>query len=189
MIFLGRCHRLIRDLFDRLTHRIAEFLDEGPGQHRDVLAPLPQRRHFDRKHVEPIKQILPELAFLHGLRERPIGGGDHAPIDPDPLGAAQTLRLALLKHALQFRLQLEGSSPTSSRKIVEPSAISKRPACRASAPVKAPFSRPNSSDSIKLVGSAAQLTLPRVQQATHREKQANTAVVARREEMFDRSAG
>jgi hypothetical protein len=43
--------------------------------------------------------------------------------------------------------------------MVDPSAISKRPGCRASAPVKAPFSRPNSSDSIKLVGSAAQLTL------------------------------
>ena len=52
-----------------------------------------------------------------------------------------------------------GSSPTSSRKSVEPSATSNRPTWRASAPVKAPFSLPNSSLSTSPDGSAAQLTL------------------------------
>ena len=51
------------------------------------------------------------------------------------------------------------SSPTSSRKSVEPSATSKRPTWRVRAPVKAPFSRPNSSLSTSPDGSAAQLTL------------------------------
>src|SRR6476660_5545403 len=50
------------------------------------------------------------------------------------------------------------NSPTSSRNIVEPSAISNLPAWRASAPVNAPFSRPNNSDSIRAAGSAAQFT-------------------------------
>ena len=40
-----------------------------------------------------------------------------------------------------------------------PSASSNRPFLRASAPVKAPFSWPKSSDSISVSGSAAQLTL------------------------------
>ena len=52
-----------------------------------------------------------------------------------------------------------GSSPISSRKSVEPSATSKRPTWRVRAPVKAPFSWPNSSLSTSPDGSAAQLTL------------------------------
>ena len=49
-------------------------------------------------------------------------------------------------------------SPISSRKIVPPSASSKRPCRSATAPVKAPFSWPNSSLSTSVGGSAAQLT-------------------------------
>src|SRR5439155_22168388 len=41
-----------------------------------------------------------------------------------------------------------GRSPISSRKIVPPSADSKRPKRRCSAPVKEPFSCPKSSDAI-----------------------------------------
>ena len=48
-----------------------------------------------------------------------------------------------------------GTSPISSRKMVEPLASSKRPVCRASAPVKAPFSRPNSSLSTSVVRDRA----------------------------------
>ena len=51
-----------------------------------------------------------------------------------------------------------GMSPISSRNSVPPSACSKRPALRALAPVKAPFSCPNSSDSIRSRGIAAMLT-------------------------------
>src|SRR5262245_6065677 len=56
-----------------------------------------------------------------------------------------------------FGWRARGISPISSRKSVPPSACSKTPACRACAPVKAPFSWPNSSDSISASGRAAQL--------------------------------
>src|SRR3989454_521223 len=49
-------------------------------------------------------------------------------------------------------------SPTSSRKIVPPSASSKRPSRRSAAPLKAPFSWPNSSLSSSVSGSAAHFT-------------------------------
>jgi hypothetical protein len=52
-----------------------------------------------------------------------------------------------------------GSSPTSSRNRVEPSASSKRPIWRSKAPVKAPFSWPNSTDSTRFSGIAPQLTV------------------------------
>ena len=51
-----------------------------------------------------------------------------------------------------------GISPISSRKMVPPSASSNRPSRRSAAPVKAPFSWPNSSLSSSVSGSAAQLT-------------------------------
>ena len=51
-----------------------------------------------------------------------------------------------------------GSSPTSSRKRVPPSAASKSPTRFRSAPVKAPFSWPKSSLSRRDSGSAAQFT-------------------------------
>src|SRR5713226_2262022 len=49
-------------------------------------------------------------------------------------------------------------SATSSRNSVPPSASSKRPSLRPAAPVNAPFSWPNSSDSSSVSGRAAQLT-------------------------------
>jgi hypothetical protein len=52
-----------------------------------------------------------------------------------------------------------GISPISSRKMVPPSAASKRPMRWLRAPVKAPFSWPNSSLSMRPAGSAAQLTM------------------------------
>ena len=49
-------------------------------------------------------------------------------------------------------------SPISSRNSVPPSACRKRPSRRLSAPVKAPFSCPNNSDSRRLSVRAAQFT-------------------------------
>ena len=51
------------------------------------------------------------------------------------------------------------TSPISSRNSVPLSASSKRPSLRLMAPVKAPFSWPNSSDSSSVSASAPQLTL------------------------------
>ncbi len=52
-----------------------------------------------------------------------------------------------------------GSSPISSRNSVPPSASSKRPGLDSTAPVKAPRSWPNSSDSTRVSGRAPQLIL------------------------------
>jgi hypothetical protein len=50
-------------------------------------------------------------------------------------------------------------SPISSRNSVPLCACSNFPVCRVPAPVKAPFSWPNSSDSISSAGTAAQLSV------------------------------
>ncbi len=57
-----------------------------------------------------------------------------------------------------FTCSGKGSSPISSRKRVPPSASAKRPSRARSAPVNAPFSWPNSSDSRRFSGIAPQFT-------------------------------
>ena len=60
--------------------------------------------------------------------------------------------------AAAWPASLLGSSPISSRKIVPPLATSNRPTRCSSAPVNAPLRWPNSSLSIRVSGSAPQLT-------------------------------
>jgi len=82
-------------------------------------------------------------------RKIPVDSRDNANIHGDRAAASDTFELAFLKYAQQRNLGFRGSSPTSSRKSVPPSASSKRPKRRWRAPVKAPFSWPKSSDTIK----------------------------------------
>ncbi len=58
-----------------------------------------------------------------------------------------------------FAWSSRGNSPTSSRKIVLPSASVNLPSRLVVAPVKAPFSWPNNSLSMRFSGIAAQFTL------------------------------
>jgi len=74
-------------------------------------------------------------------------------------GTAHAVELVLLQDPEQLHLGFRGRSPISSRKMVPPSASSKRPNRLAMAPLKAPFSWPNSSLSTNPAGKAAQLTL------------------------------
>ncbi len=62
---------LFRDRLDALPERLREFLDEAPHQHRDVLDPLAQRRHPDRKDVQPVVQILAKRVGLECVSRDP----------------------------------------------------------------------------------------------------------------------
>ena len=81
------------------------------------------------------------------------------PSDVVSLGAVSYTHLDVYKRQRKsFTCASNGNSPTSSRKMVPPSANSKRPIRLASAPVKEPFSWPNNSLSTRLAGIAPQLT-------------------------------
>ena len=84
-----------------------ELLDEVVGQQQDVGLALAQRRHEDREHVQPVVEILAELAGGDRLLQILVGGGDQADVGADRLGAAQPLELALLQHAQQLDLRRE----------------------------------------------------------------------------------
>ena len=98
------------DAADLLTRFVSVTFDEVFEQHRDVLPPLAQRRHFDREHVQTIEQVEPEIAGGDGLLQIPIGGGDDADISGNGLAAADSFKLPFLEHSkegdLSFRRKL-----------------------------------------------------------------------------------
>jgi hypothetical protein len=50
-------------------------------QWRYVLAPLSQRRNFDRENPQTIEQVLAKVTVVDLLLQVPIGGGDDSYID------------------------------------------------------------------------------------------------------------
>jgi len=106
-----------------------------------------------RKRARPRETVPPGFH-----RTGPCGCRDHARIDGAHLGRADRQDLAPLQHAQQFDLHAGRGSPTSSRKMVPPSAASNRPRLSAMAPVKAPLRYPNSSLSSNVSVKAPQFT-------------------------------
>src|SRR5216683_1436191 len=113
---------------------------------------------MDWKYIESVEEILPEGTGIDSRFQIAVRCGQHPHIDGKRHAAADAFKLPLLEHAKQSDLRICGRSPISSRKMVPPSAASKRPTRRCSAPVKAPFSCPKSSDAISEGEIAAQLT-------------------------------
>ena len=140
-------------------HLARVALEEGVGQDQDVAAPAAQRRDLDRAAPR---------AGSRGPRGTPcapppalqvaVGRRHHPHVHADRLHAADPLELLLLHQPQDLApAATSGMSPISSRNSVPWWAISTLPTLRPVAPVKAPFSWPNSSFSSSVSGMAAQL--------------------------------
>ena len=81
-----------------------DFAQQRLCQSRYVFAPLAQRRHIDADDIEPVIQVLPELARLHHLCQVFVRGADDAHIYGDFFRSAQGAHLPLLNHAQQLGL-------------------------------------------------------------------------------------
>ena len=139
----------------------AHVLEEVIDEQRDVLAPLAQRRHVDVDHVDPVVEVLPEQPLGHHLRQGPVRGRDHAHVDAaaDAVGA-DLLQLARLEEAQQHALHAEAHlADLVEEDACRSSAFSSMPGLSRYAPVKLPFTWPNSSDSSSVSGRPAQLTV------------------------------
>lgn len=77
----------------------AELGEEIFGQEQKIVHAIAQWAEFDRKNRKPVKKILAKIVLLDEATEIGIGGGNHADIDTECVGAAQPLHLALLKKA------------------------------------------------------------------------------------------
>ena len=96
-----------RNRVDALAQDPAVPIDEVPDEQRDVFTPVAERRHRDRKDVEPVEQVAAEPALPGFLEQIAIGRGDDADVDVDRPRTAEALDLAVLQHAQELRLELE----------------------------------------------------------------------------------
>ena len=74
-------------------------------QRPNILWSLTQGGQANRNHVEPVKQIAPEGAVCHVLRQVAVGRGHHAHRHLELAFAAQPHNGALLQRAQQLGLQ------------------------------------------------------------------------------------
>ena len=96
-----RGHGRLTDPAERLPDLARGLARAVLGEERDVLGPLPQRRHPDREHVEPEEEVGAEPPLAHRFLQVPVRGRYHAGVRPQRLAAAHPLELALLQHAQQ----------------------------------------------------------------------------------------
>ena len=91
--------------------RLAFFGGEARGEmaHQlgDVLAPLAQRRHADREDVQPVVEVLAEVALLDQVDQVAVGRRDQAEVDADRTVGADRIDLAVLQRAQQLHLDVE----------------------------------------------------------------------------------
>src|SRR4029079_16845351 len=73
----------------------------------NVTAPLAQGREIDVEDIEPIVEIVPELAELDRLAELAVSGGEHPHVHPYRLGAAHPEERPAFEHAEQLHLHAE----------------------------------------------------------------------------------
>jgi hypothetical protein len=76
----------------------AYILRKWGGEHRDVLAPLAQRRHPQGHHAQAIEEVLAESSPGDQRAQIPVGGRDDPDVHPEAVGAADPLDLVLLEH-------------------------------------------------------------------------------------------
>ena len=76
-------------------------------QFEHVGAPLPERRHRDRKHVEAVIEVFAELPVARALGQIAIGRGDDAHIDLHRTLGADGIDFAFLQRAQELHLHVE----------------------------------------------------------------------------------
>src|SRR5262249_20819280 len=87
-----------------LSSEREQFLEKSLDETWQIVDSVAERRQLDRKHIQPVEEVLAELAVANRGIEVAIRGGQHADIAGDLGGSAEAPELALLEHPQQFRL-------------------------------------------------------------------------------------
>src|SRR5262249_8976328 len=80
------------------------FLHEMLSEREDVRSPFSQRRKVDRKHIQPVVQVLTKRPVENRLFELLVCCGDHADVCFDSLGSPKSFIFTLLENPQQFDL-------------------------------------------------------------------------------------
>ena len=102
-----RVHRFRRDHVDVFTETAAELSHVVANQQRNILGALAQRGYADRKHVEAVIEVGAEFVLPDHLFEITVRRRDQSGIAVQRASRPETLKLVLLQHAEQLRLQFE----------------------------------------------------------------------------------
>src|SRR5215216_3439569 len=94
-----QCERLRRDGADPLSFLGRDAREEMADEIGNILRPLGERRHAERKHMQTIEQVFAKPALLHISDQIAVGGGNQPDIDLHRLAGADRLDLALLDGA------------------------------------------------------------------------------------------
>ena len=97
---LGReeLDRALREALAIDTQVARALGEEVAREHRDVLAPLAQRRQAKADHVEAVVEVLAKQPLLHPRLELLVGGRDHAHVGRERHVAAHAVELAVGQH-------------------------------------------------------------------------------------------
>ena len=87
-----------------LANGLPFLVGQVRDEEREVFTALSQRRHVQRKDIQPVIEIRSEPAGRHLRLEIPVRGGDQPGIDPEHLRRAEPLDLARLQHAQELHL-------------------------------------------------------------------------------------
>ena len=110
-VILESAHIVGSQRRDGAPHLGGEPTGKGRSQTYYVVAALAQRRQAERKHVQPVEEILTEFSLADGFLQIAIRRGQYPDVHLLGGRAADRIELALLEHAEQFRLQVERQFP------------------------------------------------------------------------------
>ena len=96
-----------RDAAHRAAELLVERSDEVARERVDVVGAAAQRRQVNGPDVQAIVEVVAERPLTHHVGEVAVRRGDHPDVDPDGIGGADPLDLAVLEHAQQLHLDAE----------------------------------------------------------------------------------
>ena len=76
-------------------------------QHGQVFQALAQRRHLQRKYIQPVEEVLAKTPAEYGRLQIAMGRGNDAHVTADGAVAADALEAPFLQHTQQFHLHLQ----------------------------------------------------------------------------------
>src|SRR5206468_209935 len=106
VVRLQDAQRLFVNRPDVLSRPFGVALHEILDEHHNVLSSLSKRRYFDRKYIEPIKEVLPERSISYGRLKIAICRGNNTNIDVDQLTSADSLEGSFLQNPQQRHLRV-----------------------------------------------------------------------------------
>src|SRR5207249_6715074 len=100
-------HRRVGNVFGLAAVSAGELLEILGAQRRHIFGVLPQRRHEEGNDVEPVEEVLAEVASLDLLLQVLVGGGDDADIYREVICGAERREALLLDNAQDLGLSAQ----------------------------------------------------------------------------------